>query len=752
MRKITKINDNWQFSTDHKNFTNVTLPHTWNNLDGQDGGGDYLRQTCYYQRKWSITKGENKVFLQFEGVNHIAEVTFNGTFLGEHRGGFSTFRFEITDLIKNGENLLEVSANNSESIPVYPQQADFTFFGGIYRDVSLIEVGYAHFDLEFYGSNGVYITPKVVGNTAEIAVLSYLKGEVTGADVTIQIQDGSGNIVASVSNPASKKLEQSLVISDPILWNGRKKGKESAHLYTLNIEIKKENVVTDRQSIPFGVRSFEVDKDRGYLLNGEDYSLHGVSRHQCRQDKGWAISHADQDQDMALISELGANTIRLAHYQHSQYFYDLCDQEGMVVWAEIPFITVFIESQEATDNTKTQMHELILQNYNHPSVCFWGISNEVTLAGETPELVQAQKDLVEIIKSYDQTRLSALANITFVGMDSPQNFLTDIIGYNHYFGWYGGDLTENEKWIDTFHEKYPDRPLAITEYGAEGIMTLHTENPVCRDYTEEYHAVYHEHMLNIFQTRPFLWGTYQWNMFDFAADARDEGGVVGRNNKGLVSFDRNVKKDAFYLYKAYWNQHDPFVHLCGRRFVDRVDMTTIKVYSNQSEVELQVNGATIATQTGDKIFRFEGVKLQQGENIVVAKSKDSSDEITIRGVDTPNQSYILPVDEEEASDKSEGAKNWFLELQAKVSGTGEMTYNEGYFSLKDKVSDLLAHPEAGAVITGLLANAQGGVKLSEGTMKMIAEMQMEMVLQLAGGKLPPDAPYCLNQSLQVIKK
>ncbi|MFI3253853.1 MAG: glycoside hydrolase family 2 TIM barrel-domain containing protein [Eubacteriales bacterium] len=548
MRKITIINNDWQFSTDKKTFSPVTLPHTWNKLDGQDGGGDYLRQTCYYQKKWNLSKGENKVFLQFEGVNHIAEVTFNGKLLGEHRGGFSTFRFEITDLIQDGENLLEVSANNSANIPVYPQQADFTFFGGIYRDVSLIEVGKTYFDLEFYGSNGVYITPKLQGDTAEISVLSYLKGEVNGAEVTLQIQDGTGNIVANVTNPASKKLEQSLVIPQPILWNARKKienGKENAHLYTLNLEIKKDNQVTDTQSILFGVREFQVDPDKGYLLNGEAYPLHGVSRHQCRQDKGWAISQEDQDQDMAMISELGANTIRLAHYQHSQYFYDLCDQEGMVVWAEIPFITVFIQEQEAIDNTKTQMHELVLQNYNHPSVCFWGISNEVTLAGETEELMQTQKELVEIIKSYDQTRLTALANISFVGMDSPQNFLTDILGYNHYFGWYGGDLTENEKWIDSFHEKYPQRPLAITEYGAEGIMTLHTENPVCRDYTEEYHAVYHEHMLSIFQTRPFLWGTYQWNMFDFAADARDEGGVAGRNNKGLVSFDRSVKKRCF---------------------------------------------------------------------------------------------------------------------------------------------------------------------------------------------------------------
>lgn len=753
MRNITNINENWQFSKDGKDFAPVQLPHTWNNLDGQNGGANYLRQKCYYKKTLTLSPSDKKVFLEFQGVNHIANVSFNGKELGEHRGGFSTFRFDLTPHIKEGENLLEVSADNSEGLPVYPQQADFTFFGGIYRDVSIIEVGETHFDLEHYGAAGVYVTPTTLGGDADVSVLSYVKGDVDGAEVQAVIFDGEGKEIVKTTNPAQGEMTQKLVIPDPILWAGRSEGKSHGYMYRLDIQIIKNDKVLDSQTIDFGVRAFAIDHEKGFVLNGDNYSLHGVSRHQCRQDKGWALSKEDQVEDMAIINEVGANTIRLAHYQHNQFFYDLCDKEGQVIWAEIPLITVFMEEEEAIQNTKTQMKELVLQNYNHPSICFWGISNEVTLAGETETLEKCQKELVELVQSLDKTRVTTLANISFVEMDSNQNFLTDVVGYNHYFGWYGGKLTDNEKWIDTFHEKYPNRPLAITEYGAEGILTLHSENPVCRDYTEEYHAVYHEHMLEIFQSRPFLWGTYQWNMFDFAADSRDEGGVAGRNNKGLVTFDRSTKKDAFFLYKAYWNEVDPFVHLCGRRFVDRpTETTTLKVYSNQSEVTLMVNGTEIATQKGTRVFVFPDVALNKGENTVKVTAKTESgtlltDEITLQRVDEPNPSYVVPVSADD--DGGEGARNWFLSLQEELGAVDEMTFDSAFFSLKDTLEEVMAHPEAGEVLRGMLG--KGGT-FNEGMMKMLGKIKLEKIVDMAAEKFPEGVPALLNAKLQKIKK
>lgn len=753
MRNIININDNWLFSKNNADFEKVNIPHTWNNFDGQDGGSDYLRQKCYYKKVLNLLSlnGKQKVFLEFQGVNHIANVTFNGIHLGEHRGGFSTFRYNITNLIIDGENTIEVEVDNSPDLPVYPQQADFTFFGGIYRDVNIIEVGNTHFDLEFFGSTGVYITPKLVGVNAEISVLSYLKGYFYNTQVKINVLDKDNKVVTTVSTPAKKELTQTIYLENINLWNGCS-SEDGAYLYSLQIQIiKDDTLLEDTLTIPFGIRDFEVDVDKGFILNGEQYPLHGVSRHQDKQDKGWAISKQDQDLDIELIKEIGANTIRLAHYQHNQYFYDLCDQEGMVVWAEIPFITVFLDNPDAIENTKTQMCELVLQNYNHPSICFWGISNEITIAGESDALVENQKALVEIIKKYDNTRLTTLANVSFVEMQSEQNNLTDIVGYNHYFGWYMGDLEDNEKWIDEFHEKYPNRPLAITEYGAEGIVTLHTETPACKDYTEEYHATYHEHMLKIFQTRHFLWGTYQWNMFDFACDGRDEGGVAGRNNKGLVSFDRKTKKDAFYLYKAYWNETEKFVHLCGRRFVDRdLEETTIKAYSNENEVTLLVNGVEVEKQTSGKVFVFKNVKLKKGENTIRAVTTNNTDEITLKLVDEPNPSYVLPKEE---NDGGERAKNWFLDLQYEIKSNDELTFNEGYFSVKDTIEEILSHSQAGVVLRDLMeAVASSGAKINDGMMKMLGKMPLEVVFKMAGRKLPDGSKILINTKLQSIMK
>ncbi len=744
MRNVVLINENWQFSKDNATFENLNIPHTWNNLDGQDGGADYLRQKCYYKKSLELKKTDGKVYIEFEGVNHIATVSLNGTLLGEHKGGFSTFRFDVTNVMKDGENLLEVIADNTDGLQVYPQAADFTFFGGIYRDVNVIYVNETHFDLTFHGSKGIYVTPKVDGNNAEIEVESYILGDTAGTEIYFEILNANGEVVASETATANSTQKNTLTIENSTLWNGV----HNPYIYTLKAKILKSGEVVDNVCVQFGVRTFSVCPERGFILNGKEYHLHGVSRHQDKFNKGWAIDKADQDFDMELIKEVGATTIRLAHYQHNQYFYDLCDKEGMVLWAEIPFITSFLETDEAKENTLSQMRELVLQNYNHPSIFFWGISNEITIGGETDALLENQKELVKVIHEYDTSRLTTIANVSFVDMESSQNTVTDVVSYNHYFGWYGGKLEENEKWIDEFHAKYPNIPIGISEYGAEGIMTLHSDTPKMRDYSEEYHAVYHEHMLKIFAERPFIWSTHQWNMFDFAADARDEGGVQGRNNKGLVSFDRQTKKDAFFLYKAYWNEKDKFVHITGRRYLDRHNLTSdIKVYSNEDEVVLTVNGKEYPAVKGEKIFVFKGVELALGENTLVAKTKNASDEIKLIGVEKANETYALP---EEDNEMSEGAKNWFLDLM-KENGTGEMTFDPAFLSIKDTLNDILAHEEGKEVLMQIFQSS-GKMVVNDGMLKMVGKMKMEIIMKMAGDKMPEGIDKAINAKLQKIKK
>lgn len=740
MRKITKINSGWQFFKEGDKSELVNLPHTWNNLDGQDGGADYLRKSCKYKKELEFKKENDNVYLEFLGSNHITEVKFNGENLGKHQGGFSTFRFNITNLIKE-KNEIEVMVENSEEIPVYPQQADFTFFGGLYRDVNIVQVGKTHFDLELFGSDGIFITPSVNGNNADVNVKAYVKGDIKG-EVKFTVLDGDGKAVKEVTQKVTDIVNADFTLENPVLWNGL----VNPYLYTLKSEIIVDGEVTDCKNINFGIRSFSVDKDKGFILNGEEYSLRGVSRHQDRLNKGWALDNYDHYEDMEIIKEVGANTIRLAHYQHSQFFYDLCDSNGMVLWAEIPFITIFMESKETKENTLSQMTELVYQNYNHPSICFWGISNEITIGGESEALEENQKELDKLVKSLDSTRLTTLANVSFVDIHSNQNKITDIVGYNHYFGWYGGELSDNEKWIDNFHKEYPNIPLCISEYGAEGVIALHTDSPEVRDYTEEYHAKYHEHMLKIFETRPFIWGTYQWNMFDFAADARDEGGVKGRNNKGLVTYGRDIKKDAFYLYKAYWNKNDEFIHITGRRYFDRHnEKVDIKVYSNLKEITLVVNGKTIGTETGEKIFVFKDVSLKNGVNEIKAFNNGICDIISLNKVAERNDKYILLEDDSEELD---GAKNWFADLGGDIPTVLE--FKEGYYSIKNTIKEVMANEDAKEILMNVFG-AGGGFKPNPGMMKMLEGMQLEIIINMAGKKMPKGAKFIINSQLQKIK-
>ena len=628
MREITKIMKGWEFTGPDGATTTVDLPHTWNARDGQDGGNDYWRGTCIYRTRFAAPQfntASQQVWIQFDGVNASAHVVLNGSPVCNHDGGYSTFRANITELLRD-ENELTVEVDNSKNDRVYPQKADFTFYGGIYRDVSLMVVSKNHFTLDYFGGPGIRITPTVQGADASVQVTTWHDGE---GEVSIELLDAAGNTVATGKGP-----DITLTIFNAHLWNGVK----DPYLYSCKARLVVNGTVEDETTTRFGVRSFKVDPKKGFFLNGKSYPLHGVSRHQDRKGLGNAITREMHDEDMALIKEIGANTIRLAHYQHDQYFYDLCDEVGMVVWAEIPYISEHMPN--GRENTISQMKELIIQNYNHPCIVCWGVSNEITISTkDRKDMLDNHRQLNDLCHEMDKTRLTTLACYAMCGPFNRSAHITDMVSWNLYLGWYVPGFILNDLWMGFFHLCFPNRPFGYSEYGAEGMPNLHSAHPHRGDHTEEYQAKYHEYMLRCFKRHPWMWATHVWNMFDFAADARDQGGEPGMNHKGLVTFDRKTKKDSFYLYKAWWSD-EAFVHICSKRFVERTGSTaTVKVYSNQSTVALYVNGNKVGEQTGEHVFTFK-VPLN-GELHIQAVAGDRTDESVIRHVDTPNPEYKL---------------------------------------------------------------------------------------------------------------
>ena len=628
MRSTTKLMKNWQFTGPDGKTTAVDLPHTWNNIDGQDGGNDYWRGICIYKTRFAapaFDKNTQQVWLQFEGVNASAKVTLNGVEVARHDGGYSTFRADVTALLADSNELI-VEADNSKNDRVYPQKADFTFYGGIYRDVSLLVVNRNHIALGYLGGPGVQITPTVNGANADIEVKTWMEGD---GEVEFSIYDAAGAEVLT-----GKGRDTTVTLERPHLWDGVR----DPYLYTCAVRLVLNGEVQDEVRQRFGVRSFSVDPKQGFFLNGRPYPLHGVSRHQDRKGLGNAITREMHDEDMQLIKELGANTIRLAHYQHDQYFYDLCDEAGMVVWAEIPYISEHMPN--GRENTISQMKELIVQNYNHACIVCWGVSNEITISTkDNRDMRDNHHVLNDLCHEMDKTRLTTLACYAMCGPFNPVAHITDLVSWNLYLGWYVPGLFLNDLWMEFFHLCYPNRALGFSEYGAEGMPNLHSSHPRRGDHTEEYQAIYHEYMLRCFDRHKWLWATHVWNMYDFAADARDQGGEPGMNHKGLVTFDRKTKKDSFYIYKAWWSD-EPFVHICSKRYTDRTENEIeVKVYSNQKNVTLYVDGERLAEQEGEHIFKFR-VKLN-GETKVQAVAGDSIDDAVFRKVDAPNPDYKL---------------------------------------------------------------------------------------------------------------
>ena len=680
MRNILNINSGWLFAKPGCETETVELPHSWNSIDGQDGGNDYFRGTCRYTKtiaKSEIPEGD-RCYLEINGANSSATVFVNGKEVAQHDGGYSTWRVDITDELSE-ETKIEIDVDNAANERVYPQMADFTFYGGLYRDVNLIGVSESHFDLDFYGTHGMKVTPEIEGDDAEVEIEVFLTNMKEGQKIRYTVLDAEGNVVAEkVTDDDEAELE----IKNVHRWHGRK----DPYLYTAKAELLDGETVLDNIFERFGCRTFEIDPENGFILNGEEYPLRGVSRHQDRWGLGNALKPEHHKEDMDLIYEMGATTIRLAHYQHNQYFYDLCDEYGMVVWVEIPYISKHMPG--GRENTISQMKELIVQNYNHPSIVVWGLSNEITMSGEDDDLLENHRILNELCHDWDETRKTVVACVSMCSMDAKYNKIPDVISYNHYFGWYGGDTTMNGPWFDKFHEKYPEIPVGCSEYGCEA-LNWHTSNPTQGDYTEEYQAYYHEELIKQLFTRKYMWATHVWNMFDFGADARNEGGENGQNHKGLVTFDRSYKKDSFYAYKA-WLSDDPFVHLCGKRYIDRVeDVTKVTVYSNLPEVELFANGVSLGKKASPEHFFYFDVP-NVGETELVAVAGEFKDEGKIRKVDTMNEDYIL---------KEKGAiLNWF-----------DIDAPEGRLSLNDKMSDIMKTFRGKLILLGMFKKIKKGL-------------------------------------------
>ena len=731
-----------RFAKHGEAFAPVALPHTWNALDGQDGGADYWRGIGTYIIDLPNPTQGKRQYIELQGANHVATVYCNGRELGTHKGGFSTFRYELTPAMQSEGNVLTVVVSNAKS-DIYPQNADFTFYGGLYRDVNFIEVNDAHFDLLMDGTEAVFVTPHNVGKTR----VDLFPVDADGCTVKVTLKDAEGNVVGQAETEAGGHNHVLIDVKEPHLWNGI----ADPYLYTCEASIVNGEEVLDTVTVAYGYRSFHVCPNTGFWLNGKNVPLHGVARHQDRLDKGWAISKADHEEDVALIKELGANTIRLAHYQHDQYFYSLCDKEGFVLWAEIPFISQFIPSEEAYNNTISQMTELVAQNYNHPAICFWGISNEILIGVDREDLRQNLRDLHELAKSMDPSRLTTMAQVSMTPMDSEHNYITDVVSYNHYFGWYGGEVEENGPWLDKFHAMHPDKCLGVSEYGAENILMWHSAEPENHDYTEEYANHYHQEMLKTFAKRPYLWATHQWNCFDFAADARNEGGVQGRNSKGLITYDRKIKKDAFYLYKAWWNP-EPMVFVSGCRFVNRgKEERNVIVYTNCDQVTLVVNGQDVATkQAQDHMIVFENV-IVDGENIVTAYAGDvKSNEVKFVGVEEHDYAYDLP-------EGNQGA-NWFDDPEL-VAMKKAFKYPKDAFSIKDKMGALMDHPEAGALLGNLMQGFMSGNsmmasmgEMSPEMMKFMRNMRLSDALKMAGDAVSMEMKLKLNLALNQIKK
>lgn len=733
MRTIEEIKDGWQFSPAVEfldsmphglSWEPVRMPHVWNLEDPLAEGPRLYR--CAISL---AADGEERLrFLSFGAVAGACRAWLNGVFLGEHRGGYARFRFPLQGIARAGSNELLVLADNTHRADIIPLGGDFNNYGGIYREVELISVGPTHFDLLHYGTMGVDLSPRCDGT---LRVASRIIGARDDAFVDYEILDGPA--VCAAERVRSTTGEAELRVEGPRAWNGL----SDPHLYRLRARLRDGAEILDEVDMAFGFRRIEMTPDRGFLLNGSSLRLRGVSKHQDREGAGCASSREQQIEDIGLVREVGANALRLSHYQHPELTYDLCDREGLVVWAEIPMLAMPDGNDPLLTNARQQLTELILQCKHHPSICFWGIQNEIAMHGESLEMYRKTEALHDLAKRLDPDRITAAANLYCVKNSSQLNHISDMVGYNIYYGWYYGEMGDYEAFLDSFHRENPEVCLGISEYGVDSSTSLHSDDPKRKDYSEEFQCLYHETVFPQFERSPYLWGSFVWNMFDFGSARRDEGGVKGRNCKGLVTYDRAVKKDAFFYYKALWSA-EPFVHIAGRRYERRAGETaTIKVYSNEESITLSVNESWTRELRGEHVFTFAEVPLRMGENRVVARSRSLADEIALRRVEEAEKSYIY-------IDPNPGfnVKNWF------TLGQGEEDlFPSDRYSIMDDMGTLAANPLAWHVLEESLPRVAGDPRSL-----IMPQISLLRVINRISGDLDEEDIKRLNRRLNTIEK
>lgn len=624
----------------------IRLPHTWNVEDGSDGG-TYFQGDGWYRRRFEIPRewSKKQIFLQFDGANRCAEVFLNGQRLGVHRGGFARFRFDVTSFIKSsGENIVAVRVNNETNDNMIPVSADYTFFGGLYRAVSLIAADPVHIDLLDHASPGVFVQQThVTAERAELELRVQLANDLDApAEVQVRtvISDAAGKAVLTVernaSIPASDRgeIHARVLLDKPHLWNAQ----ADPYLYQVSTYVLVSGVIRDSVTVPLGLRYYAVDPARGFFLNGRYLDLRGVNRHQERAGKGWALDEADENEDMAIIEEMGCTFVRQSHYQQSQHWNDLGDRRGMIMWAELAYVNDVRDNSEFFENAKEQLRELIRQNHHHPAIFFWSIGNETFV--RDPKVMPADTNdrllrlLAEVVREEDPSRLSTYASNGYA--NELRAGIPDVVGFNHYFGWYHGALEEFPIWLDRQHAMRPDLRIGMSEFGAGANIAQHDDpahQPVAisQVHPEEWQATFHEAYWQALSTRPWVWGKLIWAMYDFASDGRNEGGTPGRNDKGLVTTDRKTRKDAFYWYQANWSSR-PVLHLTSQRFTERTQpKTVVKVYSNLDTVELKLNGVSLGMKTSENhIFLWPEVSLSPGSNQIEARAAKDGKELIDR--------------------------------------------------------------------------------------------------------------------------
>ncbi len=730
MNRIS-LNAGWQFiklprgipvERENLDWETVSLPHTWYREE------DPYHGLVLYRREIGVGKAWKKAFLEFEGADQRCRVFVNGKEIGEHNGAYARFRFPVPEAaLKSGELRIEALLDNRVSADVSPNFGDFTIFGGLYRNVNLLVTSEDHFDYCYYGTDGVIARAAVQDDGSGLLALEpHVCTEREDACIVYTLTGPEGELAAESTAPAKESV--SLRVPEPKLWNGKK----APELYTLRAELQIDGETADEAEIRVGFRTVSMSPDDGLRLNGEHIKLCGVAKHQDRAGVFSAVSREQIDEDFALIREIGANAIRLSHYQHPQHTYDRCDEDGLLCWAEVPMLKM-TENGALYANIEQQLIELVLQNIHHPSIFCWGIQNEIGMFRDAPFMHEECRVLTALAKRLDPNRLVTAANLYNVKPASQLNAITDMVGYNLYFGWYYGEMPDYSKYLDNYHAQRPEMPLGISEYGVDCNVKLHSETPRVKDYSEEFQALWHETVYPVLQSKDYLWGSFIWNMFDFSSDRRSEGGVKYINGKGLVSHDRTLRKDAFYYYKAKWSD-EPFLHLCARRFVKRCrEKVDVKVYTNLPAVTLFVNGKELSTEAnnGNGTVQFRDVALEPGENRLKAVSGDLADSLIFERVETEEESYRLP------EETGGPVRNWFL--------SDDETVREGYLSIMDTAEDVLdgARSVLARFVPKLLAVLESDVIPLGLQMKSILERECQD---------EPDTILQINKELNQIKK